>query len=342
MKSDFLEVIILDIDNSVVRQKGLIDQYNATVVPLDHMRSTLRYECTDAEMDECTSALTAAVKTDKIKAVFYGSGDYHNVAYAPIEVAMRKFKEPVSIVHFDNHTDWWKYKPGYHYLGSWVVRALEFSNIKKVYQFGIDGDLAIDELLTWPSGELHRMDLLLDNSIEMYPRNREESLLKGVYKGDIACGTIVAGPGDDHTRIRWKNFKNWAGLRPCIEDIVQRMPTDDVYISIDKDALAGDQNFSAYGKYEGNMLLDEITRSIEIVAAEKNLIGIDICGDGSPVGSHTDPEKEKTARARDNMGVNPADHESADMIKLNERANIEILAAIERGMQKRRDTKKVI
>jgi hypothetical protein len=335
MKHSLFEVIILDIDNSVARQTGLIQRYGATVVPLEHMRSTLRWECTDAEMDQCTSALSDAIKTDKIKAVFYGSGDYHNVAHAPISIAMRHSHAPVSIVHFDNHTDWWKYKPGYHYLGNWVVRALDFPNIQKVYQFGVDGDLAIDGVLTWPSGEVHRMDLLLDGTIEMYPRDRSESLLKGVYEGDIVSGTIIAGPGADETRIRWKNFNNWAGLKPRIEDILNRMPTDDVYISIDKDALAGDQNFSAYGHFEGNMLLNEITHSIEMIAAEKNLIGIDICGDGSPPGEHTDPKKMQ--RGQGGMGVNPADYGSLELVRLSEHANLEILAAIQRGMDKRRN-----
>lgn len=339
MSNSDIEVIILDIDNSVARQSGLIKNHAATVVPLGHMRSTLRWSCTDAEMNQVTTALSEAVKTDKIKAVFYGSGDYHNVAHAPISVAMRTFKEPVSIVHFDNHTDWWKYKEGYHYLGNWVVRALDFANIKKVYQFGVDGDLAIDELLTWPAGELHRMDLLLDGTIEMYPRNRAESLLKGRYEGDIACGSIIPGPADDATRIRWKNFENWAGLKPRIEDILERMPTEAVYISIDKDALAGDQNFSAYGRFEGNMLLEEITRSVEMIAEQKQIIGIDICGDGSASGEHDDPEKARRAAA--DMGVNAADYDSVELLKLSEHANLEILAALERGLARRKEQRKI-
>ncbi len=51
MNDDLFEVIILDIDNSVSRQTDLIRQHEATEVPLEHMRSTLRWSCTDAEAD---------------------------------------------------------------------------------------------------------------------------------------------------------------------------------------------------------------------------------------------------------------------------------------------------
>lgn len=325
-----LETIIVDIDSSVARQDRLIAETRATVVPLLAERSNFRYFCSDEKMEQLIQTLTAAVRTDKPKAVFYGSGDYHNLAHAPIRLAMRTVDFPVAVIHFDNHTDWWKYRSGYHFFGNWVVRALELPNIRQIYQFGIDGDLAIDERHPWESGPLHEMDLLLNGRIEMYPRARAESLLKGQYSGAIVCGDIVAGPGPDQTRIRWKNFGDWTGLKIRLEDILSRMPAEAVYISVDKDVLVGDQNFSGYGEHEGSMLLTELTGALEMVASAKRVIGIDICGDGSPHGVHDDPEKIRYST--NGHGVDPAAFESEALMRLGEKANIEILSAVERGM----------
>jgi hypothetical protein len=329
MTGDLLEVIILDTDNSVVRQSGLIKKYDATILPLALDRSNLRYFCSDEKMEELIATLASAARTDKPKAVFYGSGDYHNLAHAPIKVAMRGVDFPVAIVHFDNHTDWWRYRSGYHFFGNWVARALQLPHIAEVYQFGIDGDLAIDEHHPWESGPLHHMELLLDGRVELYPRNRKESLLKGHYEGHIQCGDIIAGPGPDETRIRWKNFSDEAGLKARLEDVLSRMSAEAVYISVDKDALAGDQNFSGYGAHEGFMLLSELAHAIEMVAATKRVIGIDICGDGSPHGTHTD--EEKIRYSTNTHGVDPADFTNETLMRLGETANLEILGALERG-----------
>jgi hypothetical protein len=330
MRDNLFEVILLNVDNSVARQNCLIEKYNATVVPLAADRSNLRYFCSDEKMEALISTLASATHSDKLKAVFYGSGDYHNLAHAPIRIAMRGVNFPVAIIHFDNHTDWWRYRSGYHFFGNWVMRALQLPHIAEVYQFGIDGDLAIDEHHPWESGPLHHMELLLNGSVEMYPRNRTESLLKGRHEGQIRCGEIIAGPGPDETRIRWKNFADEVGLKARLKDVLSRMSAEAVYISVDKDALAGNQNFSGYGAHEGFMLLSELTSAIEMVAATKRVIGIDICGDGSPHGTHTDEEKIRYSTTT--HGVDPADFTNETLMRLGETANLEIMSALERGM----------
>jgi hypothetical protein len=325
----YLETIILDVDASVGQQDKLIAASGAIVVPLHDQRSALRYFCTDAEMENLIQTLGDAAQTARPKAVFYGSGDYHNLAHAPLRVALRGVDQDVAIIHFDNHTDWWRYRDGYHFFGNWVVRALAIPNVTKVFQFGIDGDLAIDDHHPWDSGPLHRMDLLLNGSVEMYPKNRRQSLLKGRYEGQITCGEIVDGPNADETIIRWKNFGDASGLQSRIADILSRMSEKLVYISVDKDALAGDQNFSGYGEHEGLMTLAELTVALEMVAASKHVIGIDICGDGSPHGHHDDPEK--AGYAKNLHGVDQADFNSEALMRLGETANLAILDAVERG-----------
>ncbi len=333
-RGKYLETIILDVDESVARQDQLIAATSAKIVRLQDMRSTLRYFCTNDEMAGLIKRLDDATQTDRPKAVFYGSGDYHNLAHAPISVAMRGVEEDVAIIHFDNHTDWWRYREGYHFFGNWVVRALELPHISKVYQFGIDGDLAIDEQHSWESGPLHHMELLLNGSVEMYPKQRRESLLKGRYQGQIICGQIIEGPGPDETRIRWKNFTDEAGLKAALADILSRMTARLVYISVDKDALAGDQNFSGYGESQGVMTLAELTAALEMVAASKRVLGIDICGDGSPHGKHDDPEKARYAQ--NFHGVDQADFSSQALMRLSEAANLAILDAVERGIARYR------
>lgn len=63
--------------------------------------------------------------------VLYGSGDFHYLA----GVLLRRVKQSVTVVSFDNHPDW-DIRPPHWACGGWVNRALEMPNVRRVSVWG--------------------------------------------------------------------------------------------------------------------------------------------------------------------------------------------------------------
>lgn len=82
---------------------------------------------------------------------------------------------------------------------------------------------------------------------------------------------------------------------------LKAIPTDKVYISIDKDVMTPSEVMTDWE--QGNMTLDQITTIFNAIATAKQVVGVDICGEYpvSPALAHT--------------------HELKEIVKLNEQAN---------------------
>lgn len=89
--------------------------------------------------------------------LFVGSGDYHHLTPA----FLADLKEPVSLIHFDNHPDWVRFAPKRH-CGSWVNRALKMPAIKRIVTLGpCSDDLHNPQLRGGNLGALKRGQLQL-------------------------------------------------------------------------------------------------------------------------------------------------------------------------------------
>ena len=179
------KVVILDVDGAVVQQRRLLAQYHPTVIPLQEKSETLRYWRRIAEMDWLRQLLVSTAGTVKGRVIFYGSGDYHHLAWLGISL----MDEPVTVIHFDNHTDFWRNPHrGYTHFGDWVVRALKLPHVRRVIQLGIDGDLNMSKDMPVPMGPLvHQMSLLYNGMVEVYPNAMRRSLLLGRIRATLPC-----------------------------------------------------------------------------------------------------------------------------------------------------------
>ena len=83
-KPDALKVIVLDVDGSIIQQERLLAQYQPTVIPLQDKSEALRYWCRIEEMERLRQLLMSSVGTVRRKVIFYGSGDYHHLAWLGI------------------------------------------------------------------------------------------------------------------------------------------------------------------------------------------------------------------------------------------------------------------
>lgn len=315
------KVIILDVDGSVVRQKRLLAQYQPTVIPLQEKSEALRYWCRIEEMERLRQLLVSWVGTVKGKVIFYGSGDYHHLAYLGISL----MDEPATVIHFDNHTDFAKSPRGYIHAGSWVIKVLALSHVHKVIQLGIDGDLSLRKDIPLPLGPItHEISLICNGKVEVYPNSMRRSVLMGRIRATLPC--VEFEPGLLTTRATWKNMRDYGGIAATLERILLTLPTEAVYLTIDKDVLNEGDCFSNYTGLQGTLTLDELLMAISLLGQSKRIIGVDVCGDGSYSAAfgYPHPLKRLVARLKD-RGVPRSAFTSPENIRLNEDANLKIL-----------------
>jgi hypothetical protein len=323
-KPDALKVIVVDVDGSVIQQKRLMDQYQPTVIPFQKKSAALRYWCPIGELEQLRLLLLSSIGTVKGKVIFYGSGDYHHLAYVWISL----MDEPVTVIHFDNHTDFWKSSRGRLHCGSWVVNSVGLSHVRKVVQLGIDGDLRLSKDLPLPNFPMpigtitHETRLLCEGKVEVYPNSMHQSVLLGRVRATLPC--VELKPSLLTTKAYWKNIQDHGGIEATLERILPTIPTDTVYLTIDKDVLRESDSFTNYPGYQGTMTLDELLAAISLIGRRKRIIGADVCGDGSYAAVKGYPFKSGYAWLKDRK-IQLSAFSSQENIRLNEDASLKIL-----------------
>ncbi|WP_245891464.1 arginase family protein [Planifilum fimeticola] len=118
---------------------------------------------------------------------------------------------------------------------------------------------------------------------------------------------FLIGVGERDFRLRETRGKItfWPDPRRG-EELLSAIPTEHVYISIDKDVL--DRAFAATNWDHGTMHLRDLLQDLRTLIRNKQVLGVDVCGE---------------------LPVSPAEawiH--TDRIRLNERANLSILESV--------------
>ncbi|CAA7626470.1 arginase family protein [Magnetospirillum sp. UT-4] len=182
---------------------------------------------------------------------FMGSGDYHHLS---VPLIARHAGRPLSVLHFDNHPDWGRWPPAYH-CGSWVNRALELDAVAKVVTVGPCAPAG------WPQLKGANLGLLGQGRYELHPWRMGRSRRLG------------GGPVD------WANLGEggWDGFVATLAD---RLPTERVYVTIDKDVLHADEAVTNWD--QGEMRLDHILACLRVLAGSHAIVGIDVCGEYAP------------------------------------------------------------
>ncbi|WP_077324651.1 arginase family protein [Virgibacillus siamensis] len=186
----------------------------------------------------------------------------------------------------------------YHYI-SYVLQ----SRIEKPYTL-ILFDHHTDTLPS-PSEDLISCGSWVLNSLQQLP------MLQKVF---------IIGAGEDAPEHIPSSFKTKAvtyeknlfplNLSPIIKSILNNIPTDSVYVSIDKDVL--DKKDAVTGWDHGTLRLKQMMKMVKAIFRNTTVIGTDICGE---------------------YPVNPANEhqkQTRDVIETNNRTNRFILECIKR------------
>lgn len=320
MPANASNVIILDVDGAVIQQKGLLARYHPVVIPLQEESGALRYYCRKEEMERLRQLLASSVGTVKGKVIFYGSGDYHHLAWLGISL----MEEPLTVIHFDNHADLWRSPHhGYIHFGDWVFWAVKLSHVRRVIQLGIDDDLGFGTTRSLPVGPLmHEIGPLHTGKVETYPNSMHRSVWLGRIRAALPC--VEFEPRLLMTRAAWKNLRDHGGIEATLERILPTLPTEAVYLTIDKDVLSESDNFAAYPSQQGTLTLEELLAAISLIGKKKRILAADVCGDGSRPGFTNSLLKRLVALSRYRQ-IPPEAFSSQENISLNESANLKIL-----------------
>jgi hypothetical protein len=293
---------VLDLDGSQPGQPPIrerIETGAAARLDLRDMGRKLRLWAWDRDYAAFARRLPAPTGAPEI--FLLGSGDYHHLTAALIE----RRAEPLTVIHFDNHPDWaWTY-PRRH-CGSWVNAALEMAHVRRVVTIGCcSDDLA---KLDRPGQNLAA---LRSGQLEMHPWYRTPTATD--QDSAPIPGHVIA-----HGELAWTNLagEDWASF---LAGLIARLPTDAIWITIDKDVLARED--AATNWDQGALPLRLLEQAIATLARARRVLGVDLCGDYSPAG-HRHPMKIAEAWL-DQPRRAPRD------LSLNERTNARLLALLE-------------
>lgn len=257
-------VRILNFDGSLLRQPQLLERFHPAVIDCAALGPSCRLWINKQNADR-VRALLAPPRRHSI--TLTGSGDFHHIT----SLLLEQFEEPISVIVFDCHPDW-DILPPRCGCGSWVSAALRQGNIRKMILLG----LCSDDLNTFG---LHTGNLraLADNRVELYPYARRPS--KNIFRcvpENTSLQTKTRGPLTD---IFWQELRQVV-LEEFILSLVKRLPTRQVYISIDKDCLTPKHALTNWEP--GRLGLEELLLMLRLLRENLDILGADITGDYSP------------------------------------------------------------
>src|SRR4029077_7637553 len=124
---------ILDLDGSLEAQASLstVAPWTSTsTLALRDLAPRLRLWSRDRTMRAARARIAAQARAEPTLSLL-GSGDFHHLAVLLMEQA----REPITIVHIDNHLYWGRLSPRWH-CGSSVNQALRLAQVKRVVTLG--------------------------------------------------------------------------------------------------------------------------------------------------------------------------------------------------------------
>ena len=256
---------ILNLDDSVVKQQNLISRYKAEIIDLKDLAPKVRLWMNKKTKEDIEKRIQGSSK-DSI--TFLGSGDFHHMS----SILINRSHKPISVIIFDFHPDW-DTLPPHLACGSWVNQILKNKNVQKCILIGVSSDDISSGYVQ--SGNLGS---LKDNRVEIYPYAHKPS--KAFFKRIPQNLSFELKKHLLFNEIYWNELKN-KNLKEFVLSLLKRIPTKEVYISIDKDCLK--RNYALTNWEEGCLSLDELQLMLKLIKENLDIVGVDITGDYSKI-----------------------------------------------------------
>jgi arginase family enzyme len=282
-----LHLRLLDLDGSVTAQPTLAEAAawaSVETIALRDLGPALRLWARASTMRRAAARLVQPPGSITL----LGSGDFHHLAVPLVAQA----REPVTLVHFDNHPDWVRWAPRWH-CGSWVNRALELGQVERVVTIG-----PCSSDLERPQFKGGNLAALAGGRIALFPWRHAPSRV---------WGRIADGAGHRRVdgRLVWRNLAE-CDARRRIDLLLEAIATAAIWITIDKDVLAESEALTNWD--QGEMPLHALLELIAGLGAQRRIVGADICGEWSEPALHNpfkriESRLDRPLRATDARGL---------------------------------------
>jgi arginase family enzyme len=252
---------LLHLDSALTDQRDLARSVSARGgrdVDLRHLGPALRLWSRPGALQRLRARVASDLPaTDGPTLVFSGSGDFHHITPTLLARAGEAAGHPpVTLLHFDNHPDWVRFANGAH-CGSWVGLAARLPNVARVVTIGV-----CSRDVRRPEGKGCDLDLVREARVELY-----------AYRAPDRAQTVaVAGS-------QWPTIESM-GEGAFMDFLPARIPTADVYVTIDKDVLRGADAGTNWD--QGRTSLAFLKAMLTQIGAHHRIIGADVVGDWSP------------------------------------------------------------
>jgi arginase family enzyme len=265
-----MRLTLLHVDDALESQPDFIRacaNADGELIWLAEDASAIRLWGKQQTLDEFRDALVKRLTSDQAepRLTFMGSGDFHHITTFLVELALENQSAPITIVHFDNHTDWVKFENGVH-CGSWINRALKLPKVEKMITLGV-----CSHDLRRPESKRANLTLLSQGRLELYPYEHAPSRVKRDY-GSGASFVQKSGA------LQWKTIDS-IGEQNFIDHLLSRIKTKSVYLTIDKDVLATEDAVTNWD--QGRMRLPYLLSLVKAIGNRHPIIGADVTGDYS-------------------------------------------------------------
>lgn len=302
---------ILNFDNSLLKQKNLLECFQPTIVDLTDVGPQARLWLNGRVTEKIRIRLNPAFKHS---ITFLGSGDFHQITSLLIE----QFEEPISVIVFDHHPDWDTLPPKLH-CGSWVTETLRRKNIQKLILLGVSSND-----LSSPFIQSGNLSSLTDDRVEIYPYSHGPT--KTFFKKVPENKSIKVKRGFGSNQIYWRELRN-QNLTEFFFQVIHGIETPRVYVSIDKDCLKA--HYSLTNWEEGCFELAELLTLLHLIKENFQIVGLDIVGD------YSEPRVQGFIKHFLEVWDRPKDFtaqgQPEDRIALvNEQTNLRILEVLQR------------
>ncbi len=254
---------VLNFDDSLKGQLELSRRFSLQVIDLKQIGPSCRLWMNKPCSEQIRNSLIPELKNS---ITFLGSGDFHHIS----SLLIGQFSQPLSVIVFDHHPDLDIFPPKFG-CGSWVNRVLEKDNVLKVVLLGVSsGDISDFSI------QAVNLNSFKNNRLEMYPYSHKPTkvLLKNIPRNSA----IILKKKILHSEIHWRKLKSM-DLERFIPELIKRLPSKQVYVSIDKDCLKS--AYSLTNWEEGSLELNEMLTALKIIKENADIVGVDITGDYS-------------------------------------------------------------
>lgn len=316
-----MRLLLLHLDDALERQPDFVRSCvaaGARELDCKEAGRALRLWAGRSLLDALGSEIAGhfAAAGDEPQLCFMGSGDFHHVTALLLRDVLERHRVPTTLVHIDNHPDWVHFRKGLH-CGSWVNSAHAHRHIAKVITIGV-----CSSDLRNPERKGANLSWLRGGKLELYPYDHEPSRVHANY-GKGASFEQIGGA------LHWICMSAF-GEQAFLDQLLSRIETSAVYLTIDKDVLADGDAMTNWD--QGQMRMPYLLSIIAEIGRRHRIIGADVIGDYSAPSYGGNRLDRLVKRMEITIDQPRGRRSTSDTENMNSAANHALLAVLSEAM----------